>query len=342
MDTWRLNMKAFGISGLLSFFVFLVAPVQAEIFIDLPTDKQVHHLDIETTENVVIQVNGDAFLQGSIKTDGGIIIEASNHYQSPGYGRMLRLNEGLVIDGYHNAAPSALSIRNLGAVYIDTPITVDGGFSVRSRSEPGDGGNRLEINKDMNVGGNALWLIFPDGGNLEFNGTYISEGVNVNIEGGVYNDNYGANFIVAKDATFSTGNLLVLAGNKKIVDGEIISKATVSIAGVGGPGKSQVKINNIRAINEESNDHYVEISGDKVDIVGDIESNAGRLTISGRDEIILYGGEVSAQGFLGIFADDYKFTAYGGILRSHQVCLPDFYNDYGLIIIADIVGCDRF
>ena len=329
-------LKYLGVSAV---FALGALPTHALEKIYLSSDQQVHTLNVETSDDVLVTVNGDVFVQGFIKTDGNIRFEATNTHDSTGFGKAIRLNEGFIIDGYQEDAPQGLSFANLGAVYINTPIHVEGGFSVNSRSNVGDG-NRLEINKDMDVG-SILALIFPDGGDMNFNGTYVSGGVTVNVRGGIYNDNYGANFVVSGGAKVMADGIRVLAGNKKVVEGELISQSTVSIAGV-GPQESYVKINKIQAINGESHNHFVEISGDRIDITGSVESDADNLIVNGKYEINLFDGLMTANRYIGISPSQQVngvFNAYGGTLRANQVCLRPIVNDFGLKIEAAIKGC---
>ena len=291
--------------------------------IDLPATQQVHTLNIATTEDVNIRVNGNAWLEGSIKTDGSINIS--------GYGDKY-FNSGLVIDGYHNENPLRFNVFGLGDVSIQTDITTDEviqSFPIF--------GSSLEI--FANLTSEVLSVSGPN------SGTYVGPNVTIYATSIFHSDNYDGSFYLSPSSTIQAGRGVNVIGNQGItLDGTLISDNSVQINGRTA-GAGTVDLNgpilttegNIAdafiSAGELSLRSTIELGGN-VFITTEVINNFGSQLMNNIE------GEDVLQSTITMIADE-VINSFGGSVTAYEVCISTPHNDFGLTI-ESVVPCDNF
>ncbi len=304
-------------------FIFLLANPSFALDADLPATQQVHILNIETEEDVNIRVNSDAWIEGSIKTDGSINIS--------GYGAK-HFNSGLVIDGYKNEEPLRFNVFGMGDIFIHTPIATEELIQTFPVF-----GSSLEVYADLTS--RTLSVTGPN------DGTYVGPNVTLYADSIFHSDNYDGSFYLSPNSTIQAGRGVNVIGNNGItLDGTIISDNHVQINGSTG-GIGSVSLNGpimttegnfagaFISAGELSLRSTIELGGN-VFIRADVINNYGSLLMNEIDGDNVQDSTITLIGKEAI-------NSYGGSIVAYEVCLSGPHNDYGLIVNS-IISCDNF
>ena len=306
--------------------MFLASSVIA-LTIDLPADKEVHRLNIDTEEEVVIRLHSHARLEGIIKTRAGVRIEPGSEKAK---GRSIWLAPTLQLMSETENAYSSLQITGLGNTYIYAPIKVKTAMSIHAEA-----GSRIEIHNHIRAGDFSILIEhWRDDPNPLNTGVFISEGVAINVEWFYTNSSFGS-FTVAKGAQInSLGSLRIKAFESILVEGELNSKGSVSVYGW---KTAAIKLGKLTALNTDPLGHLdISVIGREIDILEDVLSNADRVLFRG-SRVNFYDKTISADYDKGeiIFNPTTNkplsiLNAYGGLLSAKTVCISMDFNNYGL------------
>ena len=314
---------------------FSCSTVFALTEINLPADKQVHTLNVDVDDSVIVYLNNNAHLEGFIKTDYDITFSVNENVTKP---VSLTLNPNFDITGREGKTVNNLTIENIADTYFNTPIKLDGTLNLLNAQ-----GANIEIYRNMDVF--HVYRFLPPGEGLGDTRIFIAGGVTVSATSWSTDINQGA-FFLSGGAKINVENYFkVRASDQLTLFGEVSS----GIAIVDGLGTAQVVLNKLTVTNmSEFTGGFafpaVYINGDNVNIHQDIISTAREFSVRG-NQINLYGVTLKAGTLWGgtmrigpLFSgQNSDFNTYGGSLVAQHVVVESRHNNFGLDIEADSV-----
>ena len=305
--------------------------------INLPADRQVHQLDIDVDDNIIIYLNGDSILEGSVKTDYTITITTAREVDKA---VSLYLNPTLTLMGKTQDSPLSLVIEDVGNTYFNTPIKLRSELSLFNAEDA-----RVEFNRNLDVFN--FFALIPTSGNALSSATpgiHVSGGVSFN--GNSWSTELGdGSFFLSGGSSINVSNYFnVAAGNQLVMYGDV----TAGSVNVNGFETAQVQLNKVTATGSEFTGGFafslVSVRGDVVNFHQDVISTARYFNVQG-NRINLYGATLQAGtniGQLTIWGHQFperpsEFNSYGGSLVANRVLIESQHNNFGLDIQADSV-----
>ncbi len=288
------------------FAIFSTSVMAAEIF-KLPSTQQVHNLAIESTDDVIIEIQGSVWLNGYVKTDGSLTFTGAGTYH---------LNTGFVVSGIETDGPERINFFGTGDTHINTPL-----FAYKGIQTWRGFGSKAFVHADLATEGH-LSITGPSGG------TTFGSGLTITAET-FYSDSYESAFFLGSDSSITTTDSIGIRSSVGItLQGSLTAGNGLLVNGIGGnaPLNIQRPITMI-----EGTGGFVR--GSTVNVNAPIQLS-GNSDLRG-NLINIYGKSVTSTDVLNINAA--TTNAYGGYIAADTVCIEGQFNNYGALVESSMV-----
>ena len=320
--------------------MFLSFGTMAAVEVHLPSDRQIHHLDLDHEDDIMIYVSENAILHGHIKSDGDITFIANQvtDVDEAMDKVSITLSSTLNITGSKNDLPRDLVLKNFSRMIFSTPIKLD-------RYLVFDAANNAEVEfyKDL-----ALSQVRGEIPTDAEGSSRIYIGGGVTVDAMTWDSKIGqGSFYLEGSSTINTSFMFKVEASRDIT---LFGTINTGIAMVDGRGKASVQVHSMNGIHHIGGFAFslIAINGDQVNLHKDISylnafSARGRVINLYGITIAPYEGDVFGSGFGNVYiapyqiGDESTINSYGATVKGNIITIASDLNDYGFEYEADII-----
>ena len=316
------------IASLATFMGCCLSSMSMALIVELPADREIHTLNIDTNERVVLKVANDARIDGNIKAKFDVVIEPLDE---TAVGKTIWLNPNLVLSEQDEDELISLTIRNMGDTFFQPQLTLEG-LTISAETD-----SHIEINNSMTV--DTFNIIIDSSVNSSDpmqEGLFISGGVNLDAGWFLADLNNGSFYLSGGANLYSDSFVSIRADQRIIAEGSISAGGEMRFDGA---QNGDLIFSHVSYFNPDPlADNELRILGRLVNIHQDIDTNASEVRINAQT-INLFGKTISADSVDGeininpsFSLPNSVFNAFGGTLSADDVCITTTLNDFGLFV----------